>query len=78
MGSLGYRTLRSRETFLGLSKMMSFDENQLAKNKFNDETKAVGKRIKTKLRASSSSKMEISVDLLRSEGREAKSRFLSI
>ena len=58
--------------------MMSFDENQLAKNKFNDETKAVHKRIKTKLRASSSSKMEISVDLLRSEGHEAKSRFLLI
>lgn len=55
--------------------MMSFDDSQLAKNKkFSDETKAVGKRIKTKLRASSSTKMEISADLLRSEGHEVKLR----
>jgi len=52
--------------------MMSFDEGQLAKNKFTDETKSVDKRIKTKLRASSSTKMEISADLLRSEGQEVK------
>ena len=52
--------------------MMSFDEGQLAKNKLTDETKSVDKRIKTKLRASSSTKMEISADLLRSEGQEVK------
>ena len=56
--------------------MMSFDDSQLAKNKFSDETKAVGKRIKTKLRASSSTKMEISADLLRSEGHDVKLRSL--
>ena len=58
--------------------MMSFDEGQLAKNKFLDKTKAVDKRIKTKLRASSSTKMEISADLLRSEGHEVKLNFLLI
>ena len=57
---------------------MSFDEGQLAKNKFLDKTKAVDKRIKTKLRASSSTKMEISADLLRSEGHEVKLNFLLI
>ena len=47
---------------------MSFDESQLDKNKFKDEMMSAKGRQKPKLRASSSIKMEISADLLRSEG----------
>ena len=47
--------------------MMSFDASQLHKNKCKDEM-TVESRQKPKLRASSSTKMEISADMLRSEG----------
>ena len=48
--------------------MMSFDASQLNKNKTKDEMTSVEGRQKPKLRASSSTKMEISADMLRSEG----------
>ena len=52
----------------GLSRMMSFDESRLVKNRVKNEPKSVDGPTKTKLRASSSAKMELSTDLLRSEG----------
>ena len=55
--------------------MMSFDASQLNKNKFKDEMTSVEGRQKPKLRASSSTKMEISADMLRSEGH--RNRFWS-